>query len=312
MSSRRYVVLGGTGFIGSHLLGELASVDCRVTVLSRNREQRRAINVLPNVRSISVDVYDRAVLEKHLLGHDAVVNLVGILNETGGATFNHAHVDLTATLIAACRQVGIRRFHQMSSLNAGERASRYLKTRGEAEAQVRNSGLDWTIYRPSLVYGVNDGLVFRFLKLLKLGPVLPLARPHAKIAPAWVGDIADAIKCCLVSRTGIGRIYELYGPDTLELAQIVRMIRDAAGLRRAVLPLPDALGRMQAIAAELIPGKPFSRDNFNSLGLDSIGKRDGFAELGIEPRRFAAMLPVLLGSYSREHRFNDARLTQNA
>jgi NADH dehydrogenase len=264
------------------------------------------------VRTVSTDVYDRAALEKQLAGHDAVINLVGILNETGGATFTHAHVDLTATLIAACRQVGIRRFHQMSSLNAGERASKYLKTRGEAEAQVRNSGLDWTIYRASVVYGANDGLVFRFLKLLRMSPVLPLAQPHAKFAPAYVGDVAAAIKRCLADRSRIGRIFELYGPDTLELVQIVRMIRDAAGLRRAVLPLPGALGWLQAMAAEMIPGKPFSRDNFNSMKLDSVGTRDGFAELGITPRRFAAMLPVLLGSYSRMRRLDAARSTQEA
>lgn len=312
MTTRRYVVLGGTGFIGNHLLAALVTRDCKVTVLSRNREQRRAVNVLPNVRTFSADVYDRGVLEKHLKGHDAVINLVGILNETGGATFTRAHVDFTATVIAACRQVGIRRIHQMSSLNAGERASKYLKTRGEAEAQMRNSGMDWTIYRPSVVYGDGDGFVFRFLKLLRMGPVLPLAQPHARFAPACVGDVAAAIKLCLADRSSIGRIFELYGPDTLELLQIVRMIRDAAGLKRAVLPLPALLGRMQAYAAELVPGKPFSRDNFNSLGVDSVGTRDGFAELGITPRRFAAMLPLLLGSRARARLLNRARLTQEA
>lgn len=310
MTSKRYVVLGGTGFIGGHLLAALADTGCKVTVLSRNRERGRAVSVLPYVRTVSTDVYDRAALEKHLAGHDAVINLVGILNETGGATFTHAHVNLTATLIAACRQVGIRRIHQMSSLNAGERASKYLKTRGEAEAQVRNSGMDWTIYRPGVVYGNRDGLVFRFLKLLRMTPVLPLAQPHAKFAPAYVGDVVEAIKRCLADRSRIGRIFELYGPDTLELVQIVRMIADAAELRRAVLPLPAALGHLQAMLAELIPGKPFSRDNFNSLKLDSVGTRDGFAELGITPRRFAAMLPVALGTWSRERRFERARLTQ--
>src|SRR6185437_5798896 len=90
---------------------------------------------------------------------------------------------------------------QMSSLNAGERASKYLKTRGEAEAQVRNSGMDWTIYRPSVVYGPGDGLVFRFLKLLQMSLVLPLAQPHAKFAPAYVGDVAQAIKRCLADRS---------------------------------------------------------------------------------------------------------------
>lgn len=312
MTTRRYVVLGGTGFIGSHLLATLVSTGCQVKVLSRNREQGRAINVLPNVRTFSADVHDRAVLEKHFISHDAIINLVGILNETGGATFTRAHVDFTATVIAACRQAGVRRLHQMSALNAGNRASKYLKTRGEAEALVRNSGLDWTIYRPSVVFGEGDGLVSRFLTLLKLSPVLPLARPHAKFAPAWVGDIAEAIKRCLADRASIGKIHELYGRDTLELIRIVRMIRDAAGLRRAVLPLPDALGRLQAMAAELIPGKPFSLDNFHSLGVDSVGTQDGFAELGITPRRFEAMLPMLLGQLSRTRLLDIARLTQES
>ena len=310
MTPKRFVVLGGTGFIGSHLLAALAGDGHRITVLSRNREQKRAINVLPNVRTISTDVYDRASLEKHVAGHDAVINLVGILNETGGATFTHTHVDLTATLIAACRQAGVRRIHLMSSLNAGNRASKYLKTRGEAEAQVRNSGMDWTIYRASVVYGNDDSFVSRFLKLLRMGPVLPLAQPHAKFQPAYVRDVAEAIRRCLGDRASIGKIRELYGRDTLELITIVRMIRDAAGLRRMVLPLPNLLGHLQAIVAELIPGKPFSRDNFHSLGVDSVGTRDGFADLGITPRRFAAMLPVALGVYSRERRFEQARLTQ--
>lgn len=312
MTPKRYVVLGGTGFIGSHLLAALAGDGHRITVLSRNREQKRAINVLPNVRTISTDVYDRASLEKYIAGNDAVINLVGILNETGGVTFTHAHVDLTATLIAACRQAGVRRIHLMSSLNAGNRASKYLKTRGEAEAQVRNSGMDWTIYRPSVVYGNGDSFVSRFLKLLRMSPVFPVAQPHAKFQPAYVRDVAGAIRRCLGDRASIGKIHELYGPDTLELVAIVRMIRDAAGLRRMVLPLPSALGHLQAIVAELIPGKPFSRDNFNSLGVDSVGSRDGFADLGITPRRFAAMLPVALGSHAREHRFDIARLSQDA
>lgn len=310
MSTQRYAILGGTGFIGAHLLAALAPTGCKVTVLSRNRELGRGINVLPNVRTVSADVYDRAALEKHLAGHDAVINLVGILNETSGATFTHAHVDLTATAIAACRQVGIRRFHQMSSLNAGERVSKYLKTRGEADAQVRNSGLDWTIYRPSVVYGVGDGLVFRFLKLLQMAPVLPLAQPHAKFAPVWVGDVANAIARCLGDRSSIGKVFELYGPDTLELVDIVRAIRDSAGLKRVVLPLPSVLGHAQALLAELVPGKPFSRDNFKSLTLDSVGDQEGLARLGITPRRFRAMLPDLLGRFSRARQLDLARATQ--
>lgn len=307
MTNKRYLVLGGTGFIGGHLLAALAARGCGVTVLSRNRERQRAINVLPNVRTISADVYDRATLERHIAGHDAVINLVGILNETAGASFTHAHVDLIATVIAACRQVGVRRIHQMSSLNAGNGASKYLKTRGEAEAQVRNSGLDWTIYRASVAFGAGDGLVFRFLKLLRASPVLPVARPHARFAPVFVDDVVAAMLRCIDDRGAIGKIHELYGPDTFELATLVRMIRDAAGLRRGVLALPLPLGRAQALLAELLPGKPFSIDNYHSLTVDSLGTRDGLAELGIRPRRLATMLPLLLGAGERAQRYDRAR-----
>ena len=269
MTPKRYVVLGGTGFIGSHLLAALAGDGHRITVLSRNREQKRAINVLPNVRTISTDVYDRASLEKYIVGSDAVVNLVGILNETGDATFTHAHVNLTATLIAACRQAGVRRIHLMSSLNAGNRASKYLKTRGEAEAQVRNSGLDWTIYRASVVYGDGDGFVSRFLKLLRMGPVLPLAQPHAKFQPVWVRDVAAAIRCCLGDRASIGRIHELYGPDTLELVAIVRMIRDAAGLRRVVSTASRSRAGACWCTVRRRPGTKRSPSSAGRVGLSS-------------------------------------------
>ncbi len=310
MKAQRIAILGGTGFIGGHLVPKLAADGYRITILSRNRERHRALLVLPSVRIVSTNVYERAALVQEFAGHDTVLNLVGILNETGRAGFAHAHVDLTASVIAACREAGIARLLQMSSINAGSDASKYLKTRGEAETLVKNSGLDWTIFRPTIVYGAGDGLVSRFRKLLKISPVLPLARPHAKIAPVYVGDVCAAIMQCLARRDSFGRIYELYGPDTYTLLRIVRMIRDAAHLRRAVLPLPDMLGWLQACAAELIPGKPFSRDNFNSLKLDAVGTRDGLKEMGITPRRFETLLPELLSLDPFERRMNEARASQ--
>lgn len=310
MKLQRIAIFGGTGFIGSHLVPKLAANGYRITVFSRNREKHRALFVLPSVRVVSANVYERAVLVREFEGHDAVMNLVGILNETGNAKFTRAHVDLTATVIAACREAGIARLLQMSSINAGSDTSKYLKTRGEAETLVKNSGLDWTIFRPSIVFGAGDGLISRFRKLLQISPVLPLARPNAKIAPVYVGDVCAAIMFCLARRESIGKLYELYGPDTYTLLRLVRTIRDAAHLHCAVLPLPDTLGWLQACIAELIPGKPFSRDNFNSLKLDAIGTRDGLAELGITPRRFETLLPELLWPEPRERRLDEARASQ--
>jgi uncharacterized protein YbjT (DUF2867 family) len=310
MHAQKIVVLGGTGFIGHQLVPKLAAGGHAVTVLSRNRERRRGLLVLPSVKMLSTDVYDRAALVQRFSGHDTVINLVGILNETGGARFSRAHADLTASVIAACREAGVSRLLQMSSLHAGSDASKYLKTRGEAETLVKNSGLDWTIFRPSLVYGQGGGLISRFLGLLKFSPVLPLARPRAKIAPVYVGDVVQAIARCVDDRATCGHVYELYGPEVYTLVQIVRSIRDTAHLRRLVLPLPDALGWLQARMFDFVPGRPFSSDNFKSLKLDSVGTRDGLAELGIMPRRFDVLLPELLARPPRERRMDEARASQ--
>jgi NADH dehydrogenase len=311
MSAQRLVVLGGTGFVGGHLLPRLGADGHRITVLSRNRERHRALAVLPGVRIRSVDVYDDAALRRALDGADAAINLVGILNPHGTHTFRRAHVELTRRLIAACADAGVPRLHQMSALKAGQGLSDYLKTRGEADALVKASPLRWTIYQPSVIFGEGDGLVNRFAALLRRLPVLPLARAQARLAPTWVGDVAEAIaRCVRDDHPARGRGYELYGPEVLTLGEIVRAIRDAAGLRTPILPLPDGLGRLQAQVAGLLPGKPFSLDNFRTLRTDSVGKTDGYAALGIVPQPFTPWLPALLHGPARQRRLNTARRLQ--
>ena len=308
MSTRRIVVLGGTGFVGSRLLPRLSADGHRVSVLSRNRERHRALAVLPGVHIRSVDVYDDAALRQALAGADAVVNLVGILNPHGAHTFRRAHVELVRRLIAACTAAGVPRLHQMSALKAGQGLSNYLKTRGEAEALVKTSSLQWTIYQPSVIFGEGDGLVNRFATLLRRLPALPLARARARLAPTWVGDVAEAIaRCVRDDPPARGRSYELYGPEVLTLGEIVRAIRDTAGLRTPIVPLPDGLGRLQAQLAGLLPGTPFSLDNFRTLRTDSVGKTDGYAALGIVPQPFTPWLPALLHGSVRQRRLDRAR-----
>ncbi len=308
MATQQLVILGGTGFVGSHLLPRLVADGHRIVLLSRNREQHRELGVLPGVSVRSANVYDDDALRRHLAGADAVINLVGILNPRGPHTFQRAHVELTRRLIAACHASGVPRLHQMSSLKAGQGLSHYLKTRGEAEALVKASALDWTIYQPSVIFGAGDGLVSRFAGLLRRMPLLPLARAQARMAPTFVGDVAEAIARCVGSdKLGQRRTFELYGPEVLTLGEIVRKIRAAAGLRTPIIALPDSLGRLQAQFAGLLPGKPFSLDNFRSLRTDSVGKVDGYAALGIVPQPFSAWLPVLLNEPPRQRRLAAAR-----
>ncbi|SHM39237.1 complex I NDUFA9 subunit family protein [Rhodanobacter sp. OK091] len=308
MAAQQLVILGGTGFVGSHLLPRLAADGHRIVLLSRNREQHRELGVLPGVSVRSANVYDDDTLRRHLVGADAVINLVGILNPSGPNTFQRTHVELTRRLIAACHASGIPRLHQMSSLKAGQGLSQYLKTRGEAEVLTKASGLDWTIYQPSVIFGAGDGLVSRFAALLRRMPVLPLARAKARMAPTFVGDVAEAIARCVGSdKLGRRRSFELYGPEVLTLGEIVRKIRTAAGLRTPIIALPDSLGRLQAQFAELLPGKPFSLDNFRSLHTDSVGTVDGYVALGITPQPFSPWLPVLLNPSARQRRLAAAR-----
>jgi len=202
----------------------------------------------------------------------------------------------------------VNRLHQMSALKAGQGLSLYLKSRGQTEARVRQSGLDWTLYQPSAMFGEGDGLVGRFARLLRQLPVLPLARARARLAPTWVGDVADAIaRCVRTPALGRQRCFELYGPDVFSLGEIVHLIRTASGYRTPILALPDGLGRLQAQLAELLPGKPFSLDNFRSLRTDSVGKHDGYAVLGITPQGFVPWLPRLLAGSIRQRRLSAAR-----
>jgi NADH dehydrogenase len=308
LKSKQLVVLGGSGFVGSHLLPRLIRDGHRIVLLSRNREQRRALGVLPGVSIHSVDVYDANALRRQFEGADAVINLVGILNAFGEQTFQRAHVDLAQRVLGACQAAGVSRLHHMSALKAGQGLSQYLKSKGEAEAQVRNSSIDWTIYQPSVMFGADGGLVSRFATLLRQMPVLPLARAPSKMAPTWAGDVAEAMARCIGDdKLGIDRSFELYGPDVLTLGEIVHMIRDTMGVRTPIMALPDGLGRLQAQVAQLLPGKPFSLDNFRSLRTDSVGKVDGYAALGITPQPLAAWLPVLLNIPARQRRLDLAR-----
>lgn len=308
-TGQQLVVLGGSGFVGSHLLPRLAADGHRILLLSRNRELRRELGVLPTVRIRSADVYDGNALRRHFEGADAVINLVGILNAHGRQTFQRAHVELSQRVIAACLAADVPRLHHMSALNAGQGLSHYLKSKGEAEAHVRNSPLEWTIYQPSVMFGADGGLVARFAQLLRQMPALPLARATSRLAPTWVGDVAEAIARCVADPSlAPDRALELYGPEVLTLGEIVHRIRDVMGLHTPIVALPDSLGRLQAQVAQLLPGKPFSLDNFQTLRTDSVGTVDGYASLGITPQALSPWLPVLLQPLARQRRLAKARL----
>lgn len=302
----RIVMLGGSGFVGQVLARRLVRDGHDVLVLTRNRSQHREVALLPGVALREGNVYDSDWLATRIAGADAVVNLVGILNEpgiggAGGRGFERAHVQLTRTVIAACQRAGATRLLQMSALNAGRGRSHYLRTRGAAEAAVQASGLRWTIFRPSVIFGRGDGLFCRFAELLKLSPLMPLAGANARFQPVAVEDVAEAFARALTRPDSIGQIYELGGPEVVTLAEIVRRAAQWMGVRRLVLPMPNAVGWLQAATFGLWPlaNKPLSLDNFRSLAVDSVvDADDGLVRLGIDKTAMAQTVPNYLAPRS--------------
>jgi uncharacterized protein YbjT (DUF2867 family) len=297
MIAKHLVILGGTGFVGRALVSRLQQDGHHITLLSRNLNAHLLRLLPPGVDFINTDVHNQVILEKHFKGADAVINLVGILNESGdnGRGFHRVHVELTQKIIAACNASGVKRLLQMSSLNAGRGESYYLKSRGQAEAVVKQSSLEWTIFQPSVIFGVGDGLFTRFAQLLKLAPVMPLARASTKFAPVYIGDVVQAMRQSLDDKSTVREIYELYGSEVFTLKQIVKMTAAQLGISALIIPLPNLLGRLQGFVFDFVPGKPFSSDNYRSLLTDSVGGVDGLYRLNIKPVLVSQMLPSIIG-----------------
>lgn len=311
MTKKKICILGGSGFVGREIINALIPLGHDILVPTRNLEHTRRIAVLPEVKVVTADVHDPQSLRDTVAGCDVVINLIGILNESGhhrGRGFYEAHRDLAEKLVAACRDAGVGRLLQMSALKADAKngPSDYLKSKGEAEALIRDcppGELAWTIFQPSVVFGPGDSFVNRFAGLLKLSPFMPLARPNARFAPVYVGDVARAFANAIDDAATIGQTYQLCGPKVYSLREIVTFIRDQLGLRRWIVGLPDTVAKMQARFFGLVPGKPFSMDNYRSLTVHNICDANGFERLGIKPLAMEKIVPGYLGDRGRSERY---------
>lgn len=302
-------VLGGSGFVGYQVVTELNNAGKHVRVLTRRRERNRHLLVLPYVELIEADCHDPQQLRHHFRDRDAVINLVGILNEKGhrGEGFRHAHVELAKKVLEACKHCGVRRLLHMSALGADQSSgpSHYLRTKGEAENHLHTFAapeVALTSFRPSIVFGRDDKFFNLFASLLAIAPVFPVNRPGARFAPVCVGDLADRFVAALEDRATIGKRYNLCGPEVWTMREILEYICELKGWRRLLVPLPDWMSRMQANVLEFAPGKPFSRDNYNSLTVDSVCPEGGTCPTPVE-----AVVPHYLGDENRQHRFQELR-----
>lgn len=300
-------ILGGSGFVGSHLCARLARDGHRITVPSRHPQRHQDLEVLPTVRVVDSNIHDRDALVALLEGHDVVINLVGILNaDRKGHGFYRAHFELPRTVTEACQKAGIRRLLHMSALgaDAAEGASHYQRSKGEGENLVHSAiGMDVTSFRPSVIFGPGDSFFNRFGDLLALTPgVFPLACGDARFAPVFVGDVVEAYTRALDNPGTYGQRFDLCGPHEYTLTELVQYAAKVKGLSRWVVPLPDSLSRLQARILEHVPGKPFSMDNYHSMQRDNVCQGPFPALFGIKPHSIESIVPGYLGSPNRSRR----------
>ncbi len=296
MEIKNVCVTGGSGFVGRHIVNLLSAQRYQVCVPTRQRERAKPLILLPTVDVVEADVHDEAALAQLTRGMDAVINLVGVLHDARGERgFEQAHVALTRKIIAACRANGIRRYVHMSALGAGiDGPSRYQRTKGEAEALVSASGLDWTIFRPSVIFGRGDRFLNLFASLLRLLPVMFLASPRARFQPVYVEDVARAFVHGLEERAACGQFYDVCGPRVYTLRELVALVGTLTGHRRPIIGLPDPLSYLQAFVLEILPGKLMTRDNYYSMKVDNVS--DQPFPFGFEPVAIEAVAPAYLGN----------------
>lgn len=313
MSKHTLCVLGGTGFVGRHLVRRLHEEGHTVRVLTRRRERHRELLVMPRVTVDEADSNSVEALATAFSGCTAVINLVGILNERArdGSGFEAAHVALPERIVAACLKAGVGRLLHMSALNAGpDGPSHYLRSKGRGEALVHaahGADLAVTSFRPSVIFGPGDGLFSRFAGLLAYGPVFPLACAKARFAPVWVDDVTHCFVQALDDPATFGQSYDLCGPEVWSLHQLVEYTARQAAMCRWIMPLGESLSNMQAWFMEWVPGKPFSRDNVASTRVDSVCSGPFPEIFGRTPATIEQVVPGYLGRRQKNPRYSGLR-----
>lgn len=271
MKVQNVVLTGGAGFVGSHIVHRLDAAGYRVKILTRRRDSAKHLIMLPNVQVVECDLMDDAALNGALSGADAVIHLVGILHESRGASFDRIHAQLPTRIAAFCKRQGISRLVHISALGADSAGpSDYLRSKGEGEAAIKASGLDWTILRPSVVFGAGDSFLAMFARLARLMPMLMLASPEARFQPVWVEDIAAAVVSSLQRSETRGKSYNLCGPRVYTLRELVTYAARCAGASPRIIGLNPAFSWLQAWMMERLPIKLMTRDNLRSMQADSV------------------------------------------
>ncbi|MEM6781443.1 MAG: complex I NDUFA9 subunit family protein [Pseudomonadota bacterium] len=322
-------VFGGTGFVGTQVVRELASAGYRVKVATRVPERAyelKTCGVVGQVVPYACNYNDQASISEAVKGSDVVINLIGILFEKGKSTFEKAHKDIPQMIATSCANEGVKRFVHVSALGVDQATSDYARSKLAGEEEILKAFPVATILRPSVVFGPDDEFFNMFAQLARFLPVLPLVGGgKTKFQPVFVGDVADAVmKALSLTVSGDsnpqGKIYELGGPEVLTFKEIYDRLFETTGQKRGLMPLPFGVAKIQGavfsgtskiigVVTGLTPKPLLTADQVESLKTDNIVNENAlsFSELGLKPTAMAAILPSYLARFRKGGRFGNKK-----
>ncbi len=307
--SELVTIYGGSGFVGRYIARRMAKAGWRVRVAVRRPNEAMFVKpygVVGQVEPVACNIRDDASVAAAMDGASAVVNCVGVLDETGPNTFEALQAEGAGRVARLAAEAGIKRMVQISAIGADENsASAYARTKAKGEANVVSHMPGAVILRPSIVFGPEDEFFNRFAAMSRLGPVLPIVGPDTKFQPVYVDDVAAAAQKAVLGQAAPG-IYELGGPDVATFRELMHQMLDVIRKRRLVATIPTPFARLMAVGFAvgnkltlgLLP-RALTQDQITNLGVDNVVAEGakGFADLGITPVDMEAVLPDYLWMY---------------
>jgi len=304
MTAARVVVFGGSGFIGRYVVKRLAEAGSPVRVACRDTERAKFLKPMGAVGQIApvlANVRYPDTVVRACEGVDAVVNLVGILVESGAQRFDAVQAEGAGAIAQAAAAAGARKLVHLSAIGAdADGDSLYAHSKAAGEAAIHAAFPSATILRPSVVFGPEDDFFNRFADLARLSPALPLIDGgHTRMQPVYVGDVADAV-CHALNHTACeNQTYELGGPQVMTMREIMEYTLEQTGQKRLLVPLPSAIAAFKARFLELLPKPPLTRDQLKLLAVDNVVGKGAktLADLGIQPTPIDAVAPRYLARF---------------
>lgn len=320
-------VFGGSGFVGRHVVRALVKRGYRVRVAVRRPDLAgflQPLGTVGQIHAVQANLRYPDSVSAAIKGADAVVNLVGILQEGGRQSFAGVQANGARAIAQACAALGVSRLVQVSAIGAdAASASAYARSKAQGEAGVLAAVPGAVILRPSIVFGPEDGFFNRFASLARMLPVLPLiGGGETKFQPVFVGDVAEAVALAVNGAASAGTVYELGGPEVKSFRELLAYICEVTGRKRALAPLPFPLARLQARVMEiadtltlgLVPNElKLTRDQVTLLESDNVvsasatAESRDFAGLGIAPTSVEAVVPSYLWRFRKTGQFDTAR-----